>query len=60
MPTAITLETMQAMQAMQMSMSYATAVTKLSMDTQEIAAQTIEKMLPPVSSETQHIIDTYA
>lgn len=60
MPDAITLETVQAMNAMQMSMAYATAVTKLNMDTQEIAAQTVEKMMPPVVSDQQHVIDTYA
>ena len=62
MPDAITLETVQAMQAMQMSMAYSTAVQKLSMDTAELAGQTIEKMLPPppAAAGGQHIIDTYA
>ena len=60
MPDAITLETVQAMNAMQMSMAYSTAVTKLGMETQEIAAQTIEKMLPSPATFSDHIIDTYA
>lgn len=60
MPDAITLETVQAMNAMQISMAYSTAVTKMAMDTQELAAETVQKMLPPVVSDQQHLIDTYA
>ena len=60
MPDAITLETVQAMNAMQMSMAYSTAVTKLGMETQELAAKTIEQMLPPPVPDQHHIIDTYA
>ena len=62
MPDAMTLETIQSMNAMKFSMAYSTAVTKMEMDTQEIALQAIEEMLPPPPAVLgeQHIIDTYA
>ena len=57
----IVLETAQAMNALQLSMSYSTAVTEMTMDAQETAAQMIAQMksTPPVLPMGQ-IIDTYA
>lgn len=60
MSDSVTLETMPVMQAMQFSMDYSNSVTKLAMECQEIEAQTMMKMMPPVVSPEQHIIDTYA
>lgn len=59
MPDTITMETIQAMQAMQISMSYSTAVTKMAMEVEEIAAANITKMLPPPMPAGKYI-DTYA
>lgn len=56
------LDTVQAMNAMQLSMSHSIAVTKLSMDSQEAAAeQFIQQMTPaaPLLNAGQ-FIDTYA
>ena len=56
------LDTVQAMNAMQLSMSHSIAAAKLSMDSQEAAAeQFIQQMAPAVSSLTAgQFIDTYA
>lgn len=56
------LDTVQAMNAMQLSMSHSIAVTKLSMDSQEAAAeQLIQQMMPaPASPNAGQFIDTYA
>ncbi len=58
---AVAFETTQAMNSIQLSMSYATSVTKLAMDTQELALKTITDMMPaaPMMPLGQ-IIDTYA
>ena len=52
------LDTVQAMNAMQLSMSHSIAVAKLSMDSQEAAAeQFIQQM---ISVPAGQYIDTYA
>lgn len=58
---AVAFETTQAMNSIQLSMSYATSVTKLAMDTQELALKNITDMMPaaPMMPLGQ-IIDTYA
>ena len=57
-------QTAQTMSAAQFSMAYATSVTKMSMDMQEIAADGLQKMLASVPSAPVmpkgQFIDTYA
>lgn len=58
---SIALETTQAMNSIQLSMSYATAVTELAMDTQELALKNITDLLPAVPTiPLGQYIDTYA
>lgn len=45
--------------AAQFSVEYSTSVTKMAMDTQELAADTIAKMMPPSPGMGKYI-DTYA
>lgn len=47
------------MKAAQFATQYSMAVTKKVMDTQELAAQELLEMLPPVQDPGQYI-DTYA
>lgn len=47
------------MSAVEFSMAYATSVTKMSMDSQELAMQTILEMMPSPPNMGQYI-DTYA
>ena len=57
------LDTVQAMNAMQLSMSHSVAVAKLSMDSQEAAAeQLVQQMIAAVPSPfpAGQYIDTYA
>ncbi len=58
---SIALETAQAMNSIQLSMSYATAVTELAMDTQELALKNITDLLPAAPTiPLGQYIDTYA
>lgn len=56
------LDTVQTMNAMQLSMSHSIAVAKLSMDSQEAAAeQLVQQMMPTAPSfPAGQYIDTYA
>ena len=57
------LDTVQAINAMQLSMSHSVAVTKLSMDSQEAAAEQLVQQMTaavPSSFPAGQYIDTYA
>ena len=54
-------QTAMDMSAAQFSMAYATSVTKMSMDTQELALQAITDMIPSTPPAPMgKYIDTYA
>lgn len=42
-----------------LSMDYATSVTKMAMESQDVALKTITEMMPPIPGMGQYI-DTYA